>query len=268
MTIFDFDNYRTFLIQLIKKLPKRGHGQLVKFAKAMNVHPSIVTLVLKGKLHLTLEQATELADYLGLSSVESDYFINLVSLERAGTEKLRVYYLKTLNELKSQRDNLKKILPDNYKMNEETKAVFYSQWYYSAIRLLVSLKKFNSTKELAERCGLPLKKTQLVLDFLIKNGLCIEKNGTYEIGPLNTQIGNDSLLVTRHHSNWRQRAINTLDRSSDKEELFFTSTAALSKEDLQKVKNILLKAVENSFEIITPSPSEEVFCLNIDWFRI
>ncbi len=268
MKIFNFKNYRTYLNELIVSMPKRGHGQLIKFAKAMSVHPSVVTLVLKGKLDLTLEQATDLADCLALNNLESDYFINLVALERAGTEKLRSYYKKQLNELKHQSENLKKILPDNYEMSEEAMALFYSQWYYSAIRILTSISEFSTPRELSQRTGISIKKVQQVLEFLVKNNLCIEKDGLYAMGPLNTHIDKNSLLVGRHHANWRQKAIEALDRTQDNEELFFTSTVSLSKADLQKVKDIFMKSIEKSFDIISPSPSEEAFCLIVDWFKI
>jgi hypothetical protein len=48
---------------------------------------------------------------------------------------------------------------------------------------------------------------------------------------------------------------------------FITAPVSLSVEDASKVKALLLTAFEGSMKIVKPSPSEKVFCLNLDWFE-
>lgn len=50
-------------------------------------------------------------------------------------------------------------------------------------------------------------------------------------------------------------------------ELFFTSPMSLAKKDIEKIREVLAKAIQNSLEICKNSPAEEVVCLNIDFFQ-
>ena len=62
MRVLDYSDYRKFLREYLKNLPNRGHGQLARIAQALDIHPSIVTLVVKEKKDFTLEQASDLAE--------------------------------------------------------------------------------------------------------------------------------------------------------------------------------------------------------------
>jgi hypothetical protein len=87
------------------------------------------------------------------------------------------------------------------------------------------------------------------------------------MGPQSTHLGTESPLISRHHQNWR---LKTIERASNisQNELLFTSPVSISKNDIPKVKKILMNAVEDCFKIIDPSACEELACLNIDWFKI
>jgi len=55
--------------------------------------------------------------------------------------------------------------------------------------------------------------------------------------------------------------------SREETELFFTSPMSLAKKDIEKIREVLAKAIQSSLEICKNSPAEEVVCLNIDFFR-
>ena len=40
--VFDYLNYKDFVRDFLQALPKRGHGQFLKIAKALNIHTTIV----------------------------------------------------------------------------------------------------------------------------------------------------------------------------------------------------------------------------------
>ena len=56
----------------------------------------------------------------------------------------------------------------------------------------------------------------------------------------------------------------SLRKDSD---LFITAPVSLSKEDSEKVRALMLTAFESAMKIVKPSPSEKVFCLNLDWYE-
>lgn len=49
-------------------------------------------------------------------------------------------------------------------------------------------------------------------------------------------------------------------------DLFYTCPMSLSAEATLQVRELLLKSIQEALKIVGPSPSEEVRCLNIDWF--
>jgi len=266
MKIFESLDYREFLSKNLAEMPRRGFGQLAKIADHLDISPSIVTLVLQGQKDFTLEQASDLADYLGLNDLESEYLLVLINFKRAGKESLRIRYRRQIDKLREQAKNLKELIPPDKELTPEAKAIFYSHWYFSAIRMLTGLGEAQSLETLSRRLRLPKNKIREALNFLVAQGLCLEKDGVYKIGPKSTHVGADSMHVTRHHANWRQKAITQLD-SHKEDELFFTSPVTVSREDIPRVRALLVEAIEKSFKIIDPSDSQETACLNIDWFR-
>jgi hypothetical protein len=97
-------------------------------------------------------------------------------------------------------------------------------------------------------------------------GLCIEKNGVLTMGPSNTHVGNRSPLVNSHRTNWRLKAIETMEDYND-EDLFFSGPMCLSIKDRKAVREDLLQVISKVLKRVEKSPEEEVSCLNIDWFQ-
>jgi uncharacterized protein (TIGR02147 family) len=265
--LFDYDDYRKYLKDFMAALPNHGYGQLAKIARAISLNPSTLTLVLQAQKDFTAEQANDLCEYLEMTELESEYFLNLVALSRAGKSNLQTRLRNQLARIKKRSKELKNRIPPKAELSEEAKAVFYSQWYYSGTRLLTSIEGHNTPEKIAERLGISRVVVKQVLEFLTFTGLCIEEKGNYQMGPQSTHLGSDSPLIARHHQNWRLRAIEKADRISG-EELMFTSPVSVSKTTAPQVRRILVEAVEDCFKIIDPAPCEELACLNIDWFKL
>ncbi len=87
------------------------------------------------------------------------------------------------------------------------------------------------------------------------------------VGPLSTHVEASSPWVRVHHTNWRQRAVNSLDVSS-KSDLHYTLPLTISVGDSELLREKILQFIEQSKGIVDPSPSEDMFCLNIDWFKV
>ncbi len=267
MTIFDYQNYQFYLRDYLKSLPKEGYGASIKIAKALNTNPSIVSQVLAEKMDFTLEQGNDLAEYLGLDDMEGEYLLNLIMLKRAGKPNLRNRIERKTAELRKKSQELSQRMPAEGKLNESDQAVFYSHWYYSGIRIASSIKDFQTIESLSELFNLPRSKVKKVVEFLLATGLCVAKDDRITIGPQSTHLGEDSILVSRHHANWRQQAVERLnDTKSD--ELFFTSPFSIDEKSISKIRAVLVQAITDSFKIIDPSPAESLACLNIDLFRV
>ncbi len=85
MNIFEFDDYKTIIKLLIKEMPKKGYGEVRKIAQHLRIHSTLLSQILNGDRHLTMDQAYSLSAYFGLDTIETKYFLILIQKARAYT---------------------------------------------------------------------------------------------------------------------------------------------------------------------------------------
>jgi uncharacterized protein (TIGR02147 family) len=263
-SIFEFRDYKKLLLDRIKAMPKEGRGQMLKISKHLRVHPSLLSQILKGEKDLTQEQALSFTGYLGFTPAETEYFMTLVLEARSGTQELKKFYSESLKKLRRDSESLDSRLEDNTTLPDAIQTRFYSQWYYSAIRLLTSIPGYQNIDSIAERLRLPRKTVSEAISFLLESGLCVEERGSIKLGPQSTHIKSSSPLSLMHHMNWRLQCIQQLP-FTEKTDLLFTSPASVSKKDFKRIREFLLDAIESCATIVKDSPAEELALLNIDW---
>lgn len=266
MDIFSQDNYRKIIKDKLHSLPKAGHGQAKKMAQFINVSTAFISQVLAEIRHLTAEQAYLVAEFLVFSDLETKYFLKLHEVEKSGNYKHQLWLQKEIEKIREESKKISNRINYSKVLSDEEKAVFYSDWYYSAIRMFCSIEN-RSVEELVSFTGLPKKIISEAIQFLLKSGLLIEVDDKYKIGLQSTHLNSDSPWVALHHSNWRKKALENVKVPSDIK-VHYTSPMTLSKKDAQKVQALIHETIEKVGKIVDPSPSEEVMCLNIDWFPV
>mgnify|MGYP003393308644 CR=1 FL=1 len=267
MKIYQFDNYKAFLTDAIENMPKKGRGIARKLAEYLTVHPTMISQVLNGPKHLSQEQGYKTCEFLVLGEDEARYFINLLSFEKAGTVNLKEFYRK---QLKEQKDKAKKVsshVAEVTQISDKEAAIFYSQWKYSAIRLLTSLPEIRTRQDVAKYLGLSNIEVSRMVDELLKSGLCVEKKNELAMGAKLTHITPDSPYLPNHHANWRLRSIDQCS-SARKDDLFITAPMTLSLEDFEKIRMRLLQLIKEISRTVEKSESELLACFNIDLFKL
>jgi len=267
ISIYNYEEFRPFLRDRFQEMPKKGYGQSFKLAHYLGVHTTLVSQILKGKKVFSLEQAQKVTEYFGLLESEADYFLLLVQKEKAGSPALKAYFDKKRTALKAEAARLVHRLQSNRTLDEATRAVFYSHWKYSAVRQLTALPEQSSLETIAQTLNLPLRVTKEVMDFLVRTGLCAEKGGRFAIGPSSTHLESESPWTYVNLCNWRQKAMEEF-RKESRAKLHYSCPMTLSRQDAERVRESIVKLLEELDGIIGPSPSEEMHCLNIDWFGI
>lgn len=265
--LFDHENYQNFIRDWISRQPSNGRGQLQRLANTLGIHSSTLSQVLSGTKSLTLDQASLATEFFGLNEIESQFFLLLVLNERAGTTHLQAQLKRQMKALKKQSGELATVIPQDRPLSEEEKAIFYSNWYYTAIWAQTDIPGYQTREELQHHFRLPRKLINDVVSFLVKTGLCIEKNNRLKPGHNYTHLDSSSPLLSRHHANWRLEAMKRHASLTD-EELCYTSPMTISAKDAAKVRKLIIDLVAQVNEIRGPSPSEELRCFNIDWIRL
>src|SRR6185312_6453638 len=181
MDIFKYESYKAYVLDRVQAMPRSGHGQFKKIADHLQVSPVIVTQVLKGPRQFTDEQGLKLSDYLGLNSDATEFMMRLLAHEKAGTRDLRLYHQKALRELKRRATEVKNRVAEFRELDDTAKSIFYSDWIYSAIRLLTSIPRFKTADAMAESLGLGRAQVNEILEFLVSVGLCkADAHGGFE----------------------------------------------------------------------------------------
>jgi uncharacterized protein (TIGR02147 family) len=267
MNIFEFYDYRDFLRNYIKKLPKRGRGEIHKMSQFMGIHPSLLSQVLSDTKNLTLEQAQLLSKYLGFTPSECEFFFLSVQLQRAGTKDLQNYFKDKMRDLQKNSQDLSKTLRQDRQLNAEEISVFYSHWLYAAIWLFSSLKGGRSLDDIVNWFQISRERALDVLHFLVQTRLCKIENGIYTMGPQSVHLARGSAHLPRHHTNWRLRAIETSDKLGA-DELMYTAPMSLSAGDFKKLRSRLSEVIKEVTDVAIPSEAEAMVCFNLDFFWI
>lgn len=266
--VFNFDDFRSFLKSYLRQLPKKGHGEARKIAIELGISSTYISQVLSGIRQLTLEQSLDLCEYLNLTGLEQEYFINLVHLDRAGNVKLKKFYREQLEKIKQKSLKLSNLVPAERALSETEKAIYYSSALYSAILIFTATKPGGVLmNDVVERFQISRKKASEILKFLSESNLAIEKNGFYSIGMQSVHLESTSPFLLKHHTNWRLRAIQAAEELAENE-LMYTLNIAISEKDFELFRSDMIEFVKNFLKKAYPSPSEKLACFNLDFFWI
>lgn len=266
VSVYETTDYKVFLRGWLGARPKGGHGEGRRIAEKLGISTTLVSQVINGDKHFTMEAASDLCDHLGLSEREADHFLLLIDYARSGSIGLKKRIEKRIEESREAAMALAERFKRSRELEPAEAAIYYSHWSYTGITNWIATRPEASVDEIAKHLRLPEAMVARVIAFLVETGILLNRGGQYEIGPKSTYTGPDSPLVVKHHQNWRIQGFNRMPYKSNKD-FFFTSAMSLSEEVAERIRAELPDFVEKIHSLVGPSPSEVVRCLNIDWFE-
>ena len=264
--IYDYKDYRAFIRDSVRARANRGRGYLSKIASYLRITSAQISHIMNGVRELTPEQSLKVAEFFGLNSTETEYFVELVALARAGDKELKDFTKHRLKRLAQAGLQLKHQVPAHRELSDSEKARFYSSWLYSAILLSTSIKPLE-VEEVALQFNISRVRAASSLNFLLDLGLCVRKPEGVVMGPQTTFIPKSSPFVFRHHSNWR--AIGALkSEHTSEDDIFFTSPVTMSKKDYAAFRSRLFELIQQFSKTVKESESEILACFNLDYFLV
>ena len=266
--IFEYQQYKVYLNDWIKEQPNRGYGLRSAIAEALHCQVAYVSQVLNANAHFNLEQAESLNRFLGHVKDESHFFLLLVQSARAGTVPLKEYFTDQIQQVLQRRVVLKDRLDVKKTLGLQDQATYYSAWYYSAVHVALSIETLQTKEALARYLGLSVGKTAEILKFLISVGLASQSEGGFKIGTTRIHLADDSPMISKHHSNWRIKAIESMDKSATDTDLHYSSVVTISNDDVLKIKSMLVRSISETKSVIRDSKEEQIYCFALDFFRL
>lgn len=266
-SIFEFTSVIEFLRYRLGDATKRN-GLKSGLAKRLNTQSSYISQILNETAKLSLEQGYEASHYFQMNTLESKYFLLMLQYERAGTEGLREFYKKEMKVVLESKDNFKKRLEDTESLTEAAKEIYYSEWLFLAIHVLVSIPEYSSADQISNKLGVAIEKVEQALQFLIDYDFISLINNRYAVGKRSVHLEKKSPHQFRHQLNWRLRAIQQIQSTMDDKNLNYAAVYSLSKADAEKIKENIMSLVKTNLQIVAPSKEEVIYCSVIDFFEI
>jgi uncharacterized protein (TIGR02147 family) len=265
MHLFQFTDYKECLRALIDEKGERGYQSLL--AEKAGCQRAFLSQVLNSHVHLTLDHAASLCKFWQFSELETDFFMELVNLDRAGSEALRSLARRRLKELRRQESSLKRKFNRTSTSNEEVHTRYYSNWQWAAVHVVTSIPGFQTSEAVAKRLGLPRSTVDMILLGLHEMGIVSKSSqGLWRPQRSDLFLERDSVMNFTNHWNWRQKALEDIQNVNE-DSIHYTALHALSERDVEKFKALLLDFIETTRALVTPSPEEDFIAFTCDFFR-
>jgi uncharacterized protein (TIGR02147 family) len=265
-SIYNFSNYKEYLMSRVGH-PGQRKGIKSLLAKALQCQPTYVSQVFNGNADFSAEQADIINRFFGHSRDESIFFLLLIQKNRAGTRSLKEFVQVQINELLAKRMEISERIGQSAALTQEQQSTYYSSWHFAAIHVALTVPQLRTKESIGRYLRIPVKKIAEVLKFLLETGL-IQTNGLeYSTTPMQIHLGNDSHNITKHHSHWRQQALESLERA-ELTDLHYSTVVSLSREDALQIRERILEEIKTNQAIIKDSLEEELFAYTLDFFSM
>lgn len=242
---------------------RNRHYSLRGFARDLDLRPSHLSDVLKGKLGLSAKSAGQVARAMGMSDAERAHFVTAVEARHARSPERR----------KRAHDQLTKTaLPDDYRTLDAHVFEIISDWHHYAILELCQTDDFvPRVGWVADRLQMNRIEVEQAVKRLRAVGLLEIKKGRWiatEKFPA-APSGIPSRAIKKFHAQILEKAREALYEQTVEKRDFSTMTFSVNPEDLPEIKDELRafrRALEKKYK--ARANRREVYALSTQFFSL
>ena len=163
-------NYRDYILEEFKKrTAKNPQYSLRAFARDLQLTPSRLSEALNRKCGISSKRASDLADLIGLPTVEKQRFVTMVEAEHGRSKAVR-------SKAEQALENTQPTLPEKTLQLEWIK--YFSSWHHNALLELVYVDGFKPLPIwIARRLGITILEAREALNRLLYLGLLKVQDG-------------------------------------------------------------------------------------------
>jgi uncharacterized protein (TIGR02147 family) len=264
---FNETDYRSVIRHWVAGRPHKGRGEMKIIAELLKIPTSVLSQILSGQREMNEDQAFLISDHFGFVELEREYFICLVQIARAGHYEYKNHLKQKLVQLREKSQNLSTRLEHENVLSEKDQAEFYSSWIYSAVRLFCGIGAGKRLDDVCQEFHIERERAIRILNFLLSAGLVKLENNLYKMGPSRTRMEKTSSYVSRHHTNWRIKAIER-SQNLKENELMFTGPMTISQKDFQILRDKMIGLIQEVSDQVKDSNSEILACFNLDFIMM
>jgi uncharacterized protein (TIGR02147 family) len=266
--IYQYTDFRAFLRDYFneQKAAKRSFSHEFFTRKAGIKSTGFILHVMKGERNCTRPVLLNIACAMGLSSAQTEYFEALVSFGQAKTQSDREFYF---DRIAAERKSVKA------KPLDDRQYEFYSAWYHSVIRELVTLENKKIDPATLSRLLVPPispKQAKNSLKLQAELGILKKRRGRYSQNQPFVSGGGPvrNTAVVKFQREMLDHAKSSWDRFTTDEMTMHTETLCMSEKLVETIRREIRDFKERLMEIVgsEKKPPERVFHLNINMFPV
>jgi uncharacterized protein (TIGR02147 family) len=269
INIFEYQDYRLYLHDYYDDQKKsKKYFSYRYFSKKAGINASaFLYYVITGKRNLTKKSIDKISSAIGHSREEYDFFENMVFFNQAKTISEKIMYYARVVECRRAVD-ISLVDKDRYD--------YYSKWYHSVIREIVTMVDFKDDFSVLARSLVPsinAKEAKESVALLERLGF-IERDSSGLFHQTETVIGvkpevQEAFAIERFQMEMLQMALESFDRFPRSDRLSASTTFSISKAtfDLFKMKTREFRKELLEIARLDNEP-ERVFQLTVNFFPI
>lgn len=268
-SIFEYNEYEEFVrdrIQFAKST--QGSGVTRRLSEQLQCHTTFVSQVINKKAGFSVEQALRFSKFFRLNRAETDFFVDLVGLGRAGDESAKVFFQLRIEKLRSKHADLKERWSSRNSDLHENELTYFGSWMIQAVHGTLQLKTCRTSERIASYLGISKIEVEEVLNKLLSMKLVTRTGSEWSTTTHFLHLGKESPLIRQFHLQWRQRVCQEFLKSRNPDSTHYSGILTFARSDESAVRGVLLEALDKIMKIIESSPSEEAFGLNLDFFSL
>lgn len=233
------------------------------FARDLDLTPSKLSRLLRGKEGISRVKAEALSARLNLSKPETNHFLNLVESEHSRSQTVRARIKEKLAA--EQETAFDEISLEKFRV--------ISDWYHFALLELLETEGLKPTvPHLAERLGISQTEAKEAIQRLLDLGL-LEKSGSGKWRQTMAQLATPSLpsqVLRKYHHQIIHKLQESLETTPVEERDFSAVTFAVSSSQMELARKELKKFRRSLAEKLKKSadPKDRVYCLSLQYFPI
>ncbi len=268
LKIFEYTDYRFFLKDFYSFRKKNSRRfSFRSFAKESGVSPSLFKDIISGRRQLSPKVMEKYARAMRLSDKETDYFRALVEFVNARNNRTKNNAFAAMMQ-RRRRTNLTYL--------DEKQYEFYSNWYYSAIRELITLPDFREDCDwIATSINPAITPSQAkkALEVLLHLNL-VKRNDNGRLELCDTLISSkaemNSLMLRNYHHEMIRLGQEALERYDPQKREVSSLTLGVSGPCFETIKKRIRDFKEEILHIAVEdkTPSQTVCQLNFQLFPL
>lgn len=247
---------------------REGRGAIRRLSEFLDCHPTFVSQVLKEKAHLSQDQAIKFSRFAKLNTTETEFFLNLVGRQRAGTKESKDFFDGLIKRQLEARIDLKTRWQKQNTSISEHETLYFTSWFLQMVHALCQLPQTQTSKSIAVALRAKQEEVESCLETLKGLKLVEQKDKSWKSTENFLHLSKSSPLINSFHLQWRQKIMTEFMSTKSLPGTHYSGVLTFSEELVDPIRKEIVSSLDAIMKMIKSSPSETAYALAVDFLPL